>query len=137
MNSVTLSRHLHADPDEVSRLVRDVGPFMRAADFDEVQVDGDEIRIANRVGIARMELTLDVVADPDAILAYEQRDGVFRSMRTVYDVAAEDGGARITATTEFAVDVSLVGDLLDATIIERQRRKELRSQFDWLAAQVE
>ncbi|WP_251133223.1 hypothetical protein [Halorubrum sp. 2020YC2] len=40
----------------------------------------------------------------------------------------------MTATTAFALDVAVIGDFLDATVIERQRRAELSAQFDWLEA---
>ncbi|PSP27569.1 hypothetical protein BRC65_04980 [Halobacteriales archaeon QH_2_65_14] len=40
-------------------------------------------------------------------------------------------------TTEFALDVEVVGATLDATIIARQRRKELERQFDYLERPVE
>ncbi|MFB6106231.1 MAG: SRPBCC family protein [Halobacteriaceae archaeon] len=133
MQTVTVSRHVDAAPDAVRALVDDLGAFMRAADFDGVHVDGDEIRLVNQVGIARMELTLGVDRDADVALAYEQREGIFESMRTEYTVEPADGGTTITATTEFAVDVALVGSLLDATVVKRQRRKELEAQFDWVA----
>lgn len=57
-------------------------------------------------------------------------------METRYELAERDGGTGITATTTFAVDVALVGELLDATVIKRQRKKELTAQFDYLEAQV-
>jgi hypothetical protein len=40
-------------------------------------------------------------------------------------------------TTEFALDVEIVGATLDATIIARQRRTELERQFDYLERPVE
>nr|WP_256335738.1 hypothetical protein [Halopenitus persicus] len=57
-------------------------------------------------------------------------------MTTSYTVTAADGGSEVTATTEFALDVAIVGDVLDATVIKRQRRRELEAQFDWLEAQT-
>jgi len=41
-------------------------------------------------------------------------------------------GTEVVATIGFALDVGLVGGLLDATIIKRQRRRELNAQFDAL-----
>ena len=67
--------------------------------------------VAGRFG---RPVTLRVV-DSEADLAYEQTDGFFETM-----------------TTGFALDVALVGQVLDATVIKRQRRSELESQFDWL-----
>jgi len=132
MNSVTVSRRIGAAPGAVRAAMNDVRAFMRAGGFDEVAVDGDRIELTNGVGIATIELTLAVVDAPDAGFAYEQREGIFESMRTTYAVEPRDGGAEVTATTEFAVDVALVADLMDATVIERQRRRELEAQFDWL-----
>jgi carbon monoxide dehydrogenase subunit G len=133
MQTVTVSRTIDAPAEAVSDAILDLEPFMRGAGFDDVTVDGDEIRIGNRVGIATIQLTLERVDDPEAVLAYEQREGIFESMRTVYHVAdAGPEGTRVEATTDFALDVALVGDLLDATIIRRQRTKELEAQFDYL-----
>ncbi|SDY75892.1 hypothetical protein SAMN05216564_10994 [Halopenitus persicus] len=65
-----------------------------------------------------------------------QQEGIFEAMTTSYTVTAADGGSEVTATTEFALDVAIVGDVLDATVIKRQRRRELEAQFDWLEAQT-
>jgi carbon monoxide dehydrogenase subunit G len=128
MESVTVSRTLDATPAAVRAAMEDVGPFMAAAGFDEVDVEGDTLRITNRVGI----LTLAVVDDAESDLAYEQRDGIFDEMRTAYAVTATPEGSEVTATTDFALDIAVVGDALDATVIKRQRAKELEAQFDWL-----
>lgn len=132
MESVTLARTFDAPPDAVRAAMEDVGPFMTAAGFDEVSVDGDLVHVANHVGVAAIELTLEVVDDADADLTYEQREGIFQEMRTAYTVTERAGTSKLTATTEFALDVALVGGVLDATVIKRQRRKELTAQFDWL-----
>lgn len=138
MDSVTLSRHLNAEPAAVRERIRDVEPLMRAGGFDEVVVDGDRVEITNRVGIATIELGLELFEDPDAVLAYRQREGegVFEEMVTNYTATPGDGGTIVTASTEFAVDVGLVGELLDATVISRQRRREIEAQFDWLEAEL-
>lgn len=130
MESVTVSRELATPPDVVEEAMADVGPFMEAAKFDEVDVDGDEVRIANGVGLATIELTLEVVEDPDATLVYEHREGIFEEMVTRYEVESIDGGSRVTATTDFALSAPFVGPILDATVIKRQRRVELNAQFD-------
>jgi hypothetical protein len=51
-------------------------------------------------------------------------------------VAPVDGGAEIAATTTFWLAVALVDEMIDGTVIKRQRRKELRAQFDWLEERV-
>lgn len=134
MNSVTLSRTIDAPPTAVRESMHRLDRFMRASGFDEVLVDGETIRVANEVGIATIELTLDLVDRPEADLAYEQRDGIFAEMRTAYAITPTPAGSEVVATTEFALDVALVGDVLDSTVIERQRRKELTAQLDWLEA---
>lgn len=137
MERVTVTRTIDADPDAVRAAMADVEAFMRGAGFDAVERDGDELRLANRVGLFDIELVLELV-DADAELAYEQREGIFESMRTAYRVEGEGGATTITATTEHeAVDLAVVGPVLDSTVIERQRRKELNAQFDWLAERVE
>jgi carbon monoxide dehydrogenase subunit G len=134
MQTVTVTRTIAAPAEAVREAILDVEPFMRAAGFDEVTVDGDGIHLTNRVGIATIELGLEIVDDPTAVLAYEQREGIFESMRTEYHIETVTDGTRVEATTDFALDVALVGDLLDSTIIRRQRRKELDAQFDHLEA---
>jgi hypothetical protein len=109
---------------------------MLGAGFTDVTVDGDEIHIENRVGLATVTLDLRVIERDGAALAYEQADGMFEEMVTEYVVEPVDGGTEISATTEFALDLALVGQVLDATVIKRQRRSELTSQFDWLEAEV-
>jgi len=136
MQSVTVSRTIDAPKSAIRAAMDDVEAFMLAAGFDDVTVDGDEITLRNRVGIATIELTLERVDATDATLAYEQREGIFESMRTVYRLDDADGGTRVEATTDFALDVALVGDLLDSTIIRRQRNKELEAQFDYLESAV-
>jgi len=135
MQSVTVSRVVGADPETLADLVTDVGPFMRSAGFDEVTVDGDRFTIRNHVGLLTIELDLEVV-DSDAILAYEQREGIFESMETRYELVEHEDGTELRATTTFALDVALVGEVLDATVIKRQRRKELTSQFDYLEDRI-
>ncbi|MBP1988188.1 SRPBCC family protein [Halolamina salifodinae] len=151
METVSVSREITAPPDAVRERMQDVGPFMRAAGFDEVEVDregqspsgsrpqagdGDQIGLTNGVGIATIELSLELVEDPDAALAYRQVEGIFEEMVTRYTVEPTGSGTQVTAETEFAIDVALVGKLMDATVIKRQRRKELEQQFDWLAAEL-
>jgi hypothetical protein len=134
METVSLSQRFDTDTDRIRDLILDLGPFMRGAGFDHVSVDGSHLHIENSVGLATVELDLEVVDDPEAVLAYEQRNGIFKEMVTRYDLAAVDGGSELTATTDFALDVALVGMILDATVIKRQRRKELTAQFDYLEA---
>ncbi|MDG5776882.1 SRPBCC family protein [Haloarculaceae archaeon H-GB2-1] len=131
MQTVSVERDLDGDADAVRDAMADVEAFMLAAGFDVVTVEDDAIHLENRVGIATLQLDLRIV-DGDGDLEYVQEDGIFREMRTSYHLEPTPNGATITATTDFAVDVSLVGELLDATVIKRQRRKELNAQFDYL-----
>jgi len=135
MQTVTVSRRVDAPPEQVRELMGDLEGFMLAAGFTEVTVDGAEMHLENQVGLATVTLDLRLV-DSAADLAYEQADGFFETMDTEYRVEAVDGGSEITATTDFELDVALVGAVLDATVIKRQRRQELESQFDWLEAEL-
>lgn len=132
METVSLSQTFEASPETIRALVTDVGPFIEACGFDTVSVAEPMVHIENSVGLLSVELDLELVDEPGAVLAYEQRDGIFETMTTRYEL---DGGASttLTATTDFALDISVVGELLDATVIKRQRRKELSAQFDYLA----
>jgi len=136
MHSVSVSREVAAPPDAIRERMQDVGAFMRAAAFDEVVVEGDRIELENGVGIATIELTLELIDEPGAALAYRQRDGIFEEMVTRYTLEETEKGTEVTAETGFAIDVALVGKLLDATVIERQRRRELEQQFDWLEQEL-
>lgn len=133
METVTLRRTLRADDDRLRTAITDVEAFMRAAGFDEVTVEGDTIRITNHVGLLTIELELRRVPDEEAVLAYEQVEGIFREMTTTYGLEPESGGeTTVTARTDFALDRAIVGPILDATVIKRQRRRELTAQFDYL-----
>ncbi|NIB99315.1 SRPBCC family protein [Halobacterium sp. R2-5] len=138
MNDVTETRRIAAPPAAVEDATTDLEAFVRSAGFDEVDVDGETIRVANSVGIADIVLELEVVDREGAALAYEQREGIFGQMWTSYAVEARADGeeSEVIAQTAFSLDVPVVGDVLDATLIERQRRKELRAQLDWLEAET-
>lgn len=131
MESVSLSRSFEGSREVVADAMTDVGSFMEAAGFDEVTVDGDIVEITNHVGLLTIQLTLRVI-DGDGILAYEQVDGVFDAMETRYTLSEGEGTVTVTATTDFELDVAMVGSILDGTIISRQRKKELNAQFDYL-----
>jgi uncharacterized radical SAM superfamily Fe-S cluster-containing enzyme len=137
MESVTANRTVPGSVSSVREAMLELEPFTRAAGFDEVSVDGRTIHVANDVGLTEISLELEVLADTDTTLAYEQRDGIFEEMWTRYTVDETANGTEVTATTEFALDVAVVGSVLDATVIKRQRRKELEAQFDYLEEAVE
>lgn len=132
MQTVSVARTFDADRETIEDAIADVEAFMRAAGFDAVERDGDALHIENRVGIATVELELTIEEYPDHALVYVQDDGIFDQMETRYTVTEVVDGVEVEAETEFAVDVGLVGQVLDATVIERQRRKELNAQFDYL-----
>jgi len=137
MQEVTVERELPAAPEDVVPLIEETQSFMSAAGFDAVRVDGDTIRIQNRVGLFDVELIVEMVTDDEAVLAYEQEEGIFEDMDTVYSLEATDDGSTISATTTFeAVDLPIVGQVLDATVVKRQRSSELNAQFDWLEAEL-
>lgn len=117
-------------------LVTDVESFTRAAGFDAVAVDGDRLTIENGFAIARIALDIELVDDPEAVLAYQQVDGIFEEMYTACELTETEAGRKVTARTDFALDVSVVGGFLDGTVIRRQRKRELRNQFDYLEAET-
>jgi len=131
MESITLSHVVDAPPSAVREAITDVEPFTRAAGFDEVELEGDRLDIAKAVGLLKISLSLRLLDDPDAVFAYEQVDGVFESMTTRYTIDETADGTEVTVRTEFALDVP-GGSILDATVIKRQRRKEIEAQFDYL-----
>ena len=152
MNTVSVSRTVDVSPAVAADRLSDLDALMDAAGFDEVHVDGDRVRVVNHVSLATMELTVSVI-ESDAELAYEQVDGIFDEMVTRYEIEGNDagdedsvedgvasdgggaGGTTVTATTEFAVGTGPLGDLLDTTIIARQRRRELTAQLAYLAGE--
>ncbi|MFC6784727.1 hypothetical protein ACFQFD_01585 [Halobaculum halobium] len=71
MKTVTRTRTILASPEAVRAAMLDTEPFTNSAGFDEVSVDDRTIRVANSVGIAEINLVLEVVDDPDAVIAYE------------------------------------------------------------------
>lgn len=137
MQSVSIERVVDAPPEAVRDALTRVEQFVAASGFDRVVVDGDTVEVANEMGVATIELTLELVDDPDADLAYVQTEGIFEEMATSYVVEPTGDGSLVTATTEFALDVAVVGKVLDATVIKRQRRSELDAQFDWLEEAVQ
>lgn len=136
METISMSRRFDTDAETLRELVTDIEPFMRGAGFDSVSRDESRLHIENSVGLATIELELEVVDRPDAVLAYEHREGIFETMTTWYELATVGDRTELTATTEFELDVTLVGMILDATVIKRQRRKELTAQFDYLAERL-
>lgn len=138
MESVTVTRAIDAPPEAIEAAMDDWAAFVRAAGFDGVDVTGETIRVWNAVGPAEIELELEVVADEDAALAYEQREGIFEEMWTGYYTRArvDDNGTVVEAVTTFEMAVPVVGGVLDSTVISRQRRRELEAQLEWLASTV-
>lgn len=135
METVSIGRTFDASPQAVCDEIQSVEPFMTAAGFDEVRRDGDRLEIENNVGLLTITLDLRILSTDDT-LAYEQVDGIFEEMVTRYSVEQTADGTAVTVTTEFALDVNLVGPILDSTIIARQRRREIDQQFDYLAETV-
>lgn len=131
MESVSVTRTFDGPADPIREAMADIESFMEAAGFDTVSVDGDRFTIENSVGLLTIALDLRLV-ETDAELAYEQVEGIFETMETRYVVDEGEATTTVTATTEFALDASIVGPLLDATVISRQRRTELTKQFDYL-----
>ncbi|MFW6437327.1 MAG: SRPBCC family protein [Halococcoides sp.] len=130
MAAVTVSRDVAADPESVREGLTDVEAFMEAAGFDAVSVEGDRVTVERAIGLAELQLTLEIV-DSDDALTYEQVEGMFETMTTTYRLDGGDGETTITAQTTFELG-GVVGAALDATLIKRQRTKELEDQLAYL-----
>lgn len=131
METLEVSRVVDATEDDLAALMTDLVPFMRAAGFDEVSLDGDELTIKKSVGLLRISLDLELFETADAVLAYRQQDGIFEEMTTWYYLDEHEDGIEVSARTDFALGAP-GGSLLDSTIIRRQRRRELEAQFEYL-----
>jgi len=130
MQEVTVTRDVPADPESVRAGFEDVSAFMEAAGFDTVAVAGDRVTVGRTIGLAELELTLELV-ESDAAMAYEQVEGMFDEMHTIYRVEADVNGSTVVATTEFELG-GMIGSALDATLIKRQRTQELGDQLAYL-----
>ena len=134
MQEVTVSRGVAASPDAVRSGFEDMEAFMEAAGFDEVRIEDERVVVARNIGLAQLELTLEVL-ESDAALACEQVEGMFDEMWTTYRVEEDGKGATITATTQFELG-GMIGSALDATFIKRQRTQELEDQLQYLEQQA-
>lgn len=136
MKTVSERRTFAAPPDRVRDLItEDVPAFVRASGFDDVTVEGEHITVSRDVGLATFQLTLAPI-DGDAALEFEQTDGLFEAMWTAYRVEPAPEGCTLSAETEFTLG-GVLGPVLDATLIERQRRQEFDLQFDYVAEQLD
>ena len=59
VQTVAVRRESDADVDAVPSTMSNVEPFMRAAGFDSVAVDGDEITVRKEFGVTGVELRLE------------------------------------------------------------------------------
>jgi hypothetical protein len=132
METVSRARVIDAPEATVREAITDVESFMRTAGFDEVQQDGETLILATAHGLLKVKLTVRLLDDPDAVLAYEQVEGIFEEMTTTYTVEAGDSGVNVEATTRFEIDATLDGSMLDAATVSTQRGRELEAQLDAL-----
>jgi carbon monoxide dehydrogenase subunit G len=133
MERVTCTREIDRPAAAVREDIDDVTALTESAGFDSVHRDDDTITVTNTVGLAQLELTFRL-RETDADLAYEMTDGLFEEMTTWYDVEATgEQSCRVEITTAFTLGRGVLGDVLDATVIRRQRESELTAQLDWLA----
>jgi hypothetical protein len=137
METVSRRRVFDASADAVRDAIGDVDAFMRAAGFDEVRRDGDTITLSKALGLLKVKLVVRLLDEEDAALAYEQLEGIFSEMITRYTVEPVDGGVEVVGTTSFEIDAAIAGSMLDATIVSRQRGRELDAQLDHLESIVE
>lgn len=131
METVTAERVVNAAPERVRRAIQNIKAFLLAAGYDEVSVDDGEIYIKNSLGLATIELYLEVDTDATEALRFEQVEGIFESMETTYSIDAEDNGTRVIARTDYALG-GIPGTVLDSTLVARQRKREFEKQFAYL-----
>lgn len=136
METVSVRRTFNSSAEPITSVMSDIKPFMESAGFDTVIVDGDHFTIENSVGLLSLSLELQLL-DTDDALAYKQTDGMFKHMETRYELDEDNGTTTVSVTTEFELDASIVGPILDSTVISRQRRNELTKQFDYLERELE
>ncbi|MGM0399508.1 MAG: hypothetical protein ACQEQY_11040 [Halobacteriota archaeon] len=78
MARVRGSRTFPVPPAELSGLIeRDVESFVAASGVDSVSRTGDRIALANRLGLASIELVVRIDTAADAVLAFDAVDGLF------------------------------------------------------------
>ena len=96
-----------------------------------------EFAFRDRVAHLLQVCLAEIVEAEDTVLAYQQKEGIFEDMHTEYHLETTDEETTISATTAFeAVDLPIVGQVLDGTVVKRQRSSELNTQFDWLEAEL-
>lgn len=136
MARVTASRTFASPPNTVRDEIRhDPGSFVDAGGFDSVEVLDDRMRMQRSLGFATLELIVRIDEQADAVLAFDAVDGIFERMRTEYHVEVDDGGSRVTATTDFTLG-GVFGTVLDATLVSKQRKREFEEQFDYLEREL-
>ncbi|MFW5919536.1 MAG: SRPBCC family protein [Halanaeroarchaeum sp.] len=132
MASVSRSRFIDAPPEVVERAItEDVAAVMRAANYDSVRFEAGRLELEQTLGLASLSLTLREIDDADATLAFEQVEGHFERMTTEYDVEPTGGGTTLSARTEFTLG-GITGDVLDETLVRRQRGRELEVQLEYV-----
>lgn len=136
MAAISHSRFVPADPAAVEQAITDdVGAFVSAAGYDSVEVSGDSVDIERQLGLATLALSLRLVEDDEATLAFRQEDGMFEELTMEYLVEPDADGTQLSAQTEFTLG-GVTGSVLDETIVRRQRTKELEAQFDYVEQTV-
>lgn len=131
MEQVTRSRFYATASRRVRETIRmDVPAFIRASGYDSVTVEGDSYTVSRHIGFATFELTLERV-ESDAVLAFEGTEGLFDRMWTEYRLEPAEDGCELIAHTEFSLG-GVLGPIVDATMINRQRQREFELQFEYV-----
>lgn len=137
MTRVRGSRTFEVRPAELEEAIEcDVESFVAAGGFDSVSMAGDRIELANRLGLATIELTVRIDREASALLALEAVEGIFDRMRTEYTVEATDSGSRLEAWTDFTLG-GIFGKALDETLVSMQRKREFEDQFEYLETRLD
>lgn len=135
METVTVTRSFDAPEVAVREVVLDDIPaFVRASGFDRIGVADEAITVSKDIGMATFELTLEQ-RESSHLLAFEQTEGLFDRMWTDYRLDSAEGGAKLTAMTEFSLG-GVLAPVLEPTMITRQRTTEFERQFDYVAVEL-
>jgi hypothetical protein len=98
--------------------------FLDAAGF-ETRRDGVHLEVSGWSAVGGRTLTIEIVRDDEAVLAYRHVAGPLETMRTRYLVDKTGGRARLGIETAFEPPSDAPGALVDERAIERRHHREL------------
>lgn len=98
--------------------------LLDAAGF-ETRRDGVQLRLSGWSAVDGRTLTIEIVRDDEAVLAYRHVAGPFEAMHTRYLVDRRGGRARLGIETAFEPPSDGPGSLVGEEAIDRRHHREL------------